>query len=83
MSQKPENLPASNDKKFWGEDALMASYQQTEDVVTKTHGEFYKIGSFIVCGRCDGSHTISFDPKKYKIVEGKLQRILTTAQNAD
>lgn len=72
---KPENLPASDDKKFWGEDAIMNSYQQVGDQSTKTHGEFYWYAGYVLCGRCDGSHTISFDKKKYRIVDGKLEKI--------
>lgn len=73
--QVSPQLPASSDKEFWGEDALMETYQQPHHADTKTHGDFYTLSGHVVCGRCDGSHTISFDKKKFKIVDGKLQRI--------
>lgn len=75
MTQIKSNLPESSDKKFWGEDAVMETYQQTHHTDTKTHGNFYKVSGFVVCGNCEGSHTISFDQKKFKLVDGKLQKI--------
>lgn len=70
--KKPEHLPPSSDKEFWGEDAEVNTIDRNKLVtpdMSKHHLEWQ--GPYAVCVSCPFRHAVPLDFKKYNLIDGK------------
>lgn len=78
--KKPEHLPPSSDKDFWGDDADMhqltpeeieAKRQQV--ILNMSHTSVRREGPYIICTGCPFEHTLPLNADLFDIVDGHLQ----------
>jgi len=67
------DLPASNEKEFWGEDS--EHYNSELPINKKKYTNEHHLvwqGYEAVCISCPNPHTVELDPSKFDLVDGKI-----------
>ena len=76
--KKPENLPSSEDKEFWGEGARINKINKNSlQAPDMSKHQLIHTGYEIICVGCPFSHSISVDPAKFNVIDGKLTPKIT------
>jgi len=66
-----EELPSSSDERFWPKRSTKV-FPKPQPRRVKEHYPIVKRGPYFICTGCPNEHTISVDPKKFTVKDGRL-----------